>query len=169
MRNLSPNEIRFVQRYAKRNGVLISDVDPFETDYVTGLEHLHRGNRPDDFNALNDAQQQAVLAWIEKTFESASSIRSCPGSSYGLKHWFGNEGTCKQSWWHNPDGFYITNGQFKGAMLVAGYKPNHEDVCNPRYKVKLKQCVKHELRKYNKHGTPYTKSTDHGRVVEKVA
>jgi hypothetical protein len=34
-------------------------------------------------------------------------------SSYALKHYFEVA----------DDGFYITNGQFKGAMLEAGFEP----------------------------------------------
>ncbi|MEX0876019.1 MAG: hypothetical protein WD114_01050 [Phycisphaerales bacterium] len=142
----------YIEKFAAREGIAVGDVDPYEIHYVTGLEHVHRGNRPDDFETLSDEAQMQVLNWIEQTFEQASSTHSCPMSSYGLKHWFGNESTTEHSWWHNPNGFYITNGQFKGAMLKAGFSPDNPNACNPRYKLKLREDVKGELRKYHKHG-----------------
>jgi hypothetical protein len=67
-------------------------------------------NDPADFEALNSVERRVLLDWIEKTF-MPGSIRSA--SSYALKHYFEAA----------DDGFYITNGQFKGAMLEAGFEP----------------------------------------------
>jgi hypothetical protein len=65
--------------------------------------------------------------WIAMTF--APARRANPLTSYAWKHRF--EGSEK--------GFYVTNDQFKAAMLAAGYKPTKgtADDLNWRFKVKL--------------------------------
>ena len=45
-------------------------------------------------------------------------------TSYGIKHDFEREG------------FYLTNGQFKGAMLAAGYDPEKANELNWTFKIK---------------------------------
>jgi hypothetical protein len=48
------------------------------------------------------------------------------GSSYGLKHLYKRE-----------TGNYVTNGQFKGAMILYGYDPINPRYINCRYLVKF--------------------------------
>ena len=72
-------------------------------------------DNPDDPNAfcqLDEAQQTALLAYITAKFKPGKSVYP-KSSSYGLKHVF-EEST---------GGFYVTNGQFKGAMQRAGFEP----------------------------------------------
>jgi hypothetical protein len=132
--------------FALRSGVSIDQVDPHVEHYVSGLEHLHISNRPEDFAQLSTDQQKCIIDWIHATLEPATSARSCPGSSYGLKHWFGNQGTSDDRFWHNDRGFYITNGQFKGAMLAAGFEPIDDDECNAVYRVKVRPSVREMIR-----------------------
>jgi hypothetical protein len=138
----------YVKQFALRSGCDPVDVDPYKTHYVTGLESLHWGNDPESFKDLDLRKQGAVLRWIHRTFEPATSTKSCLRNSYGLKHWFGNEVHSELVGWRNPEGFYITNGQFKGAMIVAGYEPDDLYECNPCYKVKIRQEVRDAIRAY---------------------
>ncbi len=140
----------YIKQYALRSGFDPIDVDPYKTHYVTGLEALHWDNDPESFKDLGLREQGAVLRWIYKTFEPAVSTRSCPCFSYGLKHWFGNECHGDLAGWRNSEGFYITNGQFKGAMIVAGYEPTDPHECNPEYKVKIRQEVRDAIRAYRR-------------------
>jgi len=78
--------------------------------------HLHQGNHPSDFDTLTEPEQTALLYWIEHAISRAK--KADDRSSYGLKHDFEREG------------FYITNGQFKGAMLQAGYSPKDANELN---------------------------------------
>ncbi|MDP9476457.1 MAG: hypothetical protein M3R38_12375 [Actinomycetota bacterium] len=48
-----------------------------------------------------------------------------PSDSYTMKHDFETAG-----------GFYVTNGQFKGAMLAAGYQPAKRGEQNWRFRQK---------------------------------
>lgn len=67
-------------------------------------------NHPDDFKNLDLQQQETLIHWVK--FNLGRSERYYKkASSYTLKHYF------EQS----PEGFYITNGQLKGAMLAADY------------------------------------------------
>lgn len=141
-----------MERFARGTGIRLEDVEPFFTHCVFGLENLHIGNRPEDAERLSASQFWEIVRWIHSTFERASSSRSCPASSYGLKHWFGNEGTSEQSWWPNPNGFYITNGQFKGAMLAAGFRPVNEEETNWEFKIKLRPEVKEALKQFDRNG-----------------
>jgi hypothetical protein len=84
------------------------------------------GNHPADFETLKPAEQDALLYWITQVIEPAKSYES--QTSYSLKHNFEHEA------------FYITNGQFKGAMLSLGYVPRDEKALN--WEFRIRQRVK---------------------------
>lgn len=68
----------------------------------------------------------AVLAWIEKNIEP----RKTPlkrFSSYGLKHVL-----------EYDIRLYLTNNEFKDAMLMAGYEPVNPDELNWHYRISSK-------------------------------
>ncbi|UTR05425.1 hypothetical protein MM326_15110 [Alkalihalobacillus sp. LMS6] len=68
----------------------------------------------DDFNNLNSTEKQTLLNWCNK-LEKIKSINE-KHTSYSLKHFFEK----------SEDGFYISNGQFKGAMLECGF--THQEI-----------------------------------------
>ena len=152
MHELTGAELRRIERYAESHGLTPTEVDPFKKHYVPGLEYLHEGNRPDDYQNLSAEQKRCLLDWISRTLVPAASTKSCPGSSYRLKHWFGNESTDEFSWWNNPNGFYVTNGQFKGAMLKAGFEPDDPKACNPMYRVKMSDAAREATKQYRRNG-----------------
>ena len=79
-------------------------------------------NSAAEFDRMKPEQKEALLGWIKDTLTTAR--RRHPMTSYGLKHVF------------EKDGFYITNGQFKGAMLAAGHAPVDPDALNWSFRVK---------------------------------
>jgi hypothetical protein len=70
---------------------------------------------PDRYEELADGQKAALSAWIGKAFKPSDT--ELGQSSYNLKHEFER----------SHAGFYVTDGQFKGAMLAAGYEPHDAD------------------------------------------
>ena len=68
-------------------------------------------NDPNDFEKLNDEEKKILIHWITHKLGRSERIYK-KASSYDLKELF------EQS----PQGFYITNGQFKGAMIAAEYR-----------------------------------------------
>ena len=68
---------------------------------------------PKEYDKLPQEEKQAVQYWISKAIKPATKEAS--SSSYGLKHDYEHE-----------SGIYISNAEFKGAMLAAGYAPNNE-------------------------------------------
>jgi hypothetical protein len=72
-------------------------------------------NNPDDFKNLTEEQQEILQDWILKNLERDNRF-DLATNSYDLKHIFSD----------SLNGFYITNGQFKGAMLAAGYEVKDE-------------------------------------------
>jgi len=87
-------------------------------------EYYLNCNDPLDFLRLPEDERQALLDWIEYTFDPDDAVY--PGSSYGLKHLYERE-----------MGNYVTNGQFKGAMIQYGYDPVDSREINCHYLVKL--------------------------------
>jgi hypothetical protein len=79
---------------------------------------------PAAFARLSPAQQACLLAWIAHALRPAR--RASPWSSYGLKHRY-QAGT----------GIYHTNGEFKGALLAAGYPPINPHAQNWRFRATL--------------------------------
>lgn len=80
----------------------------------------------EDLNHYNDLiheQKQILDTWIKTSFE-ASRKEYDGGSSYPLKHHFSRE--C---------GFYISNAQFKAAMLEAGFPPLDPEKQNWHFKM----------------------------------
>ena len=78
-------------------------------------------NSAEDYQTLRDAEKRAVQLWIVLTIVPAR--REYPYSSYGLKHDF------------EKVGFYLTNGQMKGAMKQAGYSPVDASALNWTFRI----------------------------------
>jgi hypothetical protein len=81
-------------------------------------------NDPAGFQKLEPEQQTALVDWIRAVLVPAKKVFR--RNSYGMKHDFDRE----------PDGFYVYNGAFKGAMLAAGFHPVDENDLNWRFRVK---------------------------------
>jgi len=81
-------------------------------------------NDPRGFDDLSPAQQTALVEWIQEVLVPVRRVFS--RTSYGMKHDFERE----------PDAFYIRNGEFKGAMLAAGFRPVDASELNWRFRVK---------------------------------
>ena len=65
---------------------------------------------PDNFEKLPGERQEQLLKWIDDNLLSRKTF-NIRHTSYGLKHSVKLAGDS-----------YFDNGQFKGAMLKAGYK-----------------------------------------------
>jgi hypothetical protein len=83
---------------------------------------MHPEDRPEAYEKLAPAEQTALLEWIRLAIKPAKTI--APNTSYGIKHDF------------ESVGFYISNGQLKGAMLTAGYVPGDPDELNWEFKIR---------------------------------
>lgn len=68
-----------------------------------------RGDHPSDYETLSEPEKAALRHWIRGAIVYSPRYDT-KHTSYGIKHDFEYEG------------FYITNGQFKGAMLIEGHK-----------------------------------------------
>ena len=75
-------------------------------------------NKPEDFHNLNPEEREILTNWIRANLKPIKSVNKMH-TSYGLKHYFERDKENK--------GFYITNGQFKGAMLECGFKPYQQN------------------------------------------
>lgn len=84
------------------------------------------GNDPSEYLTLSEEQKTELRGWIDYAFESDDDY-ICPDSSYSLKHIFER----------NQSGFYITNGQFKGAMIHYGFDPVNPREMNSYYRVRM--------------------------------
>lgn len=87
-----------------------------------GKESLLPINQSEEYDKLPECDKFVLQEWIKEClgpYRTKNYNYHLP-TSYGLKHrfQFGNSG------------FYITNGQFKGAMLAAGYEPKDPNELN---------------------------------------
>jgi len=92
-------------------------------------------NSPENFNTLTDIQKENLCKWINATLCHRISINR-KHTSYGMKHWFE----------HSLNGFYVQNGQFKGAMIECGFD-KHTDGVNWSFCV-TERSAKAASRKY---------------------
>lgn len=81
-------------------------------------------NSAADFDTMRTEKQETLLRWIRTHLFPDTNKH--PMTSYGLKHLFEEA----------PGGFYITNGEFKGAALVAGFKPLDPTALNWSYRLR---------------------------------
>lgn len=89
---------------------------------------------PEEFKNLSDEQQSILKEWIATHYIPAKTIWE-GHTSYGEKHRFEND---------YERGFYITNGQFKGAMQSMGYEPAYRGEQNWEFKIRLSKVGKDE-------------------------
>lgn len=76
-----------------------------------------------EYAGLDAATKAALVWWIREHIRPATGT-NYRHTSYGLKHLF-----------HSSTDIYVTNDQFKGAMLAAGYEPVDAQVLNWRYRI----------------------------------
>lgn len=75
------------------------------------IEQLNKYDNPKMFLELKPLEQILLISWIFNTLVPSKSINNNV-DSYWIKHKFSD----------SLLGFYISNGQFKGAMILAGYR-----------------------------------------------
>ena len=73
----------------------------------------------------NEEEIRLAGEWIRNSIRPAGTILA-GRTSYGLKHIL-----------QHDTGVYLTNNQFKDAMLLAGYKPANPNELNWRYRIAL--------------------------------
>lgn len=77
-------------------------------------------NKAADYERLTLLDKLLLNAWIMNNIQP-HRIKSFSGpTSYRLKHQFEEA----------PGGFYVSNGQMKGAMLAAGFTPRDTNEVN---------------------------------------
>lgn len=79
-------------------------------------------NQPEHYEKLKEHEKTILASWIESCVKT-NERTMLRHSSYRLKHIA--EKQCD---------FYISNGQFKGAMLAAGYEPIDTRFINWKFK-----------------------------------
>ena len=82
-------------------------------------------NQAEHFEKLSEEKQQRLVEWCKANFNAVKTINTSV-NSYEIKEAF-----CT-----SEEGFYITNGQLKGAMVKAGFecKPTKDGI-NCRFNV----------------------------------
>ena len=75
------------------------------------LENTRQRDHPRAYDTLSPKEKEALQYWIEHAIHAATKVDD-QYSSYGLKYKYERETK-----------LYVSNAQFKGAMLVAGYLP----------------------------------------------
>lgn len=78
------------------------------------LDNTRQKDHPRAYDQLSPAEKEALQYWIEHAIQPAPKVDEHQ-SSYGLKYEYARETKC-----------YVSNAQFKGAMLVAGYLPTKQ-------------------------------------------
>lgn len=94
-------------------------------------------NRPEHYDELADCDKYVLQEWIRECLDPyvTKNYNYSVPTSYALKHAFQYSNT----------GFYITNGQFKGAMLAAGHHPKDPLTLNWVFKLGKRAGYKRDL------------------------
>lgn len=96
-------------------------------------------NSPNNYEELIPEKQDILQDWIFKNFEISERFH-LGNASNNLKNLFEN----------SPEGFYITNGQFKGAMLIAGYRVKDDKQLNWYFNISKRsfKIIKEQVNKF---------------------
>ena len=86
---------------------------------------------PERFGMLPRERQEALLDWIDLNLTPIQGFNA-RHTSYGLKHLVRFE---------NGEDAYFTNGEFKGAMLKAGYRVQNPSALNWVFNVSQRSPV----------------------------
>lgn len=87
-------------------------------------------NSIEEFEKLGTVQKLILVDWIKNHFEPIKSW-NLKNSSYGMKGIFER----------SENGFYITNGAFKGAMLECGFNVKDKNALNWNFNVSRKSLA----------------------------
>ncbi len=94
-------------------------------DLRTGADvRLMDVNQPSNYEGLKDEEKAAIQGWIAR--ELVPSPLTGPKCTYVLKHIY-----------QRLTGHYVQNGQFKGAMLAAGFEPIDRTELNWQFRYEL--------------------------------
>lgn len=96
-------------------------------------------NHPEEYEQLTDSQKNKLQLWIKECLipHKTKNYNYGTPTSYGLKHRFQ----------YSNVGFYVTNGQFKGSMLAAGFTPRNKQEVNWVFKLGKKAGIKRDIDK----------------------
>ena len=100
-------------------------------------ECFEENDSPLLFYELTNEQQKSVVDWC-KQFKQVKGYHYGV-TSYGMKHDFER----------SRGGFYMTNGAFKGAMVVAGFKVANEKNLNWHFNISKRSYNKMWKETYN--------------------
>lgn len=104
--------------------------DYLRRNYVesNGTEH----DAPELFDKLPEDRKKEIVAYIRKTYTDADEYNI--STSYGMKHGKTEEALG-----------YLKNGEFKGAMLAAGFEPKYYLSANWEFKCKEKRPARNGI------------------------
>jgi hypothetical protein len=106
------------------NGAMPSDYDCKDLPTLAyALGTCGSCDHPFEVWVLSPAGRDRLRRWINANFNPQKSP-NVTLTSYGMKIYFERDG-----------GFSITNGMFKGAMLLCGFKPSKRKNSNWRFNV----------------------------------
>lgn len=75
---------------------------------------------------MTEEEQEKIMSWIHENI-LPRKMPLLTRSSYGIKHLL-----------ERDTGIYMTNNQFKDAMLLCGYEPVDERLLNWNYRISKK-------------------------------
>lgn len=98
---------------------------------INGHPYTNENGFIDDslLSDIPEEQQQIVIHWIHDNIRPIKTVNRCH-SSYGIKHILQ----------HDTD-IYLTNNQFKDAMMQCGYLPVDPDVLNWNFRISEKSLA----------------------------
>lgn len=114
-----------LKQIEERKFLIKKIIPPKNGDYS-----LNGCDDPKKFLELPFYKQNQLVNWILEKLEPSKGF-NYNRSSYGLKHYFSDD----------VGGFYIKNGAFKGAMLIAGFKVANEEYQNWNFNIKQKSIT----------------------------
>lgn len=114
------------------------------------LENTRQRDHPRAYDTLSPKEKEALQYWIEHAIHTALKVDD-EYSSYGLKYEYERETK-----------LYVSNAQFKGAMLVAGYLPVKKGEQNWHFTIQPAHGEHHTSRHNQKVREPIYRSVPQG-------
>lgn len=90
--------------------------------------------------SMDDEDRNELLNWCENSFTKLKNINYNTSTSYGLKHLYEEDELTSSS--------YVTNEEFRGAMIHLGFK--HNNAMNMNFNISRRDVNKLQRRIRNK-------------------
>ena len=127
------NEVKKAMLHTKNSQ---NEICKCEFPWANDKDYFGCKDSPSEFFNLPNDRQLHLVNWIQNKLTPIKTF-TVSKTSYGLKHIYSDYSEAKEG-----RQFYVTNAQFKGAMLLAGFKVKDTSEQNWEFNISKRSFIR---------------------------